>query len=417
MNYEAYDFGVERLLLSSFFYQPELFRQKSKQIDKYHFYLSAHQAIFQILSDLDSGDKPFDEELIKIELERRGINGEQPLIEILSTIPLAVIDDHLEYLKELRLKRGVLHLSQEVRAGVLESNLSASELIGKLQKRLEEISQQEKSEWFEILALHEIEAYQTEFILTGWLPFPRRTVSILTAPGGTGKSWLVLQIALRFLLENESEKAFLWLSEDPKELTKSRALKVWRDVLFKQEEEDKIAPRLFISDSPTFSVLNEQGRGVEISPLFYQLKRVLKEYSLIVFDPLIAFFGGDENNNSQARKFMQLFTEWAAKEGKVLIFVHHSSKNTTQARGASAFVDAVRLVYEVDFIKKEDEVIKDHARRLHLTKDNYGAKIFLGDKIVERQIFPQELSPRPSKAVPLPPPHTYIQTQDELDDF
>ena len=56
---------------------------------------------------------------------------------------------------------------------------------------------------------------------------------------------------------------------------------------------------------------------------------------------------------------MQLFTHWANKENKTIIFIHHSTKNTTQSRGASAFVDAVRVVYELDKIKNKNGDILD----------------------------------------------------------
>ena len=79
-------------------------------------------------------------------------------------------------------------------------------------------------------------------------------------------------------------------------------------------------------------------------------------------------------------------------ENKTIIFIHHGTKNTSQSRGASAFVDAVRLVYQVDIIKKEEEQVEDHLRMITLAKDNNGAKKYLGNLQVKRKIFPEARS-------------------------
>jgi replicative DNA helicase len=145
------------------------------------------------------------------------------------------------------------------------------------------------------------------------------------------------------------------------------------------------------ADSETIHFLEESREGVSVNSKFYQFKRALKNYDVIILDPLIAMFGADENNNAHARKFINLFTRWATKENKTIIFIHHGTKNSSQSRGASAFVDAVRLVYRVEHIKNEaGEVVEDESRFILLDKDNNGAKKYLGSAKVKRQIFPQK---------------------------
>jgi hypothetical protein len=124
-----------------------------------------------------------------------------------------------------------------------------------------------------------------------------------------------------------------------------------------------------------------------------QFKRMLKNYDVIILDPLIAMFGADENNNAYARKFINLFTRWVTKEKKTIIFIHHGTKNSSQSMGASAFVDAVRLVYRVEVIKNEkSEMQEDDMRWIILDKDNNGAKKYLGSPKVKRQVFPKKRS-------------------------
>lgn len=101
-------------------------------------------------------------------------------------------------------------------------------------------------------------------------------------------------------------------------------------------------------------------------------------------------WSGYENNNAHAKKFINLFSRWATIENKTIIFIHHGTKNAAQSRGASAFVDAVRLVYQIELIKNDsEEQIEDHMRLITLAKDNNGAKKYLGDFKVKRQVFPE----------------------------
>jgi replicative DNA helicase len=248
-----------------------------------------------------------------------------------------------------------------------------------------------------ISALTNVKEEETEFILKEWLPFPKNTVSLVTAPGGSGKSWIILQLATRFCNANKSNKAFLWLSEDPEGLSLSRFNKIASSVLKMNESTiNDVKNRLHISNSPTPTLITEQlNRKLAVDPIWHELKKVFDNYDLIVLDPLIAFFGGDENNNGHARFFMQLFTEYASKNNKTIIFIHHSAKGTAGARGAGAIVDAARLHYEVERIttgkEKEIDDSKSHMRLLRLAKDNYNAGSVLKSSTVERQIFPDQI--------------------------
>jgi len=347
MQEHTYDTNIEATLLSSIIYNPALLEKYASKINRNLFFLPFHQSIIDIILKLFEAEKLIDEEIIKNKL---GPQFEDDLIYILTKNPISALDDYLEILQDYSMKRDMQTLAYDITKS-LHSNVSGLELQAKVTNLTEKIRSSNKLELLEINNIANIEDKEVEYICKAWLPVPVRTVSLITAPGGTGKSWLVLQLALRAIEEGKIKKAFLWLSEDPKE----------------------------ISDQ----------RKVEVSPLFSHFKAKLQDYDLIILDPLIAFYGTDENNNSSARRFMQLFTDWANKENKTIIFIHHSTKNTTQSRGASAFVDAVRTVYEIDKIRDKDGNEKDtHKRLIKLTKDNYGIGTFLDSYCVERELFP-----------------------------
>ena len=185
----------------------------------------------------------------------------------------------------------------------------------------------------------------------------------------------------------------MWLSEDPLSLSKYRFDMICRQLIKTNTSIFRDYLHISGADSETIHFLEESRAGVTVNSKFYQFKRALKDYDIIILDPLIAMFGADENNNAHARKFVNLFTRWAAKEGKTIIFIHHGTKNSSQSRGASAFVDAVRLVYRVECIKNDaGEINEDESRFIILDKDNNGAKKYLGSTKVKRQIFPRKKS-------------------------
>ena len=386
MQEKTYDTNIEATVISSLIYSPTLLETYTSKLSKKLFFLPLHVKIIEILLNLHANDKIIDEEILRNKL---GKEYENDLIYILTKNPIARLDDYIEILQDYSMKRDMQMLAFDISKG-LESNLSGVELQARINNLTTALTSSNPLELLEICNIEKIEDKEVEFICKDWLPIPVRTVSLITAPGGTGKSWLVLQFAIRAIQSGDIKKAFLWLSEDPKEISKNRFNKIYDKVLNLQDS--SIKSKLDISDSPTIQFLYDDQRKVEVSPLLSHFKAKMQEYDLIILDPLIAFYGTDENNNSSARRFMQLFTDWANKENKTIIFIHHSTKNTTQSRGASAFVDAVRTVYEIDKIKdKEGNVKESNKRVIKLTKDNYGISHLLKSFSVERVLFPTKI--------------------------
>lgn len=244
----------------------------------------------------------------------------------------------------------------------------------------------------------DVRSEQPEFALKDWLPLPFGACTMFSSPGGSGKTLTILQLAVRFVLENPGKKAFLWFSEDKKEYTRGRL-----DVIcqFLNVHPSRIRGRIFIYDrEPIQLLVKSDGRHI-LGPEFNAIISELHEYGLVVFDPLIAFYGGDENSNSQARVFMQGFMNWAMHGNKIIVFIHHAGKKDSEgnrnARGASAFIDAVRMQYSMDWMYKQVKgkrtSTKDnhqtHLRMFRLEKDNYGAIQYLKNFTAVRQILPK----------------------------
>lgn len=225
--------------------------------------------------------------------------------------------------------------------------------------------------------LIQIEPRMPEFYLKDFLPIPKNAITMISAAGGSGKTFLAIQIAIRFVQEEIHEfndsKVLLWLSEDPIGLTRHRA-----DVILSR------IPKVG-THFQNVDVIDDMPQHLNLDN-FSKYKELFREYDLVVLDPLIAFYGGEENSNSEARFFMNLLNKIARDNRQSFIIIHHAGKGQEQkSRGAGAFVDAVRLSYE---IKIMEDTIK---REIVVAKDNYGVKQIIGNsKIIN--ILPYQIS-------------------------
>lgn len=388
MNEELYNLTFERSVLSSIVFDPASFREIS--LDAADFYLAGHQKIYEAMTWLDKEDKPIDEEFIKTYLTHQKSFDERAMVEILTANPISNVREYVAQIKAFSQKRALWLLGINLQKQEFHE---VSEAINYAESSLKSIVDMHIGGGIGCVSITDIPDGKTEFILENWLPFPRGTVSMIAAPGGTGKSWTAPQIAFRYCDESIYSKVALWLSEDPMHETKNRAKSVALDVMnttFSQYKNVHL-----ITERPQPVIVN----GKYDAQRFYRLKKSLKGYDLVILDPMRAFFGGDENSNSEANIFMGPFQDWAAEENITIIFLHHSKKNNdegiqSKVRGASAFVDACRTVYEISKVYKnqrlgELDMDNQHMRQFVLSKDNFGAIRMLGDYKAMRHITPK----------------------------
>lgn len=392
MSAELYNLNIERAVLSSLIFEPD--DLLINELQPSDFYLPFHQLVLSACQELMHQGKPLDDEFIRMALGEKF--DEVAMVEIMAANPLGDPRPYIRTVKELAQKRALMNLADVIKKSVSEDGAEPLRVIDAMVKRAERIAE---SDGFAIArkSMAYAEAGEPEFMLKSWLPIPKATTSMLVAPGGTGKTWLSLQMAIRMAREDAGRKIFLWLSEDPEGVVKSRYDAIIEKILIGQKgTEDS---QITISTEDPILLLETQGRTAKLSPKFYAMRRELREYDVIVIDPLLAFFGGDENDNSQARIFMQPFLNWARSENKSIIFVHHSKKGesdgASRARGAGALVDAVRCVYDMQkiYVRKSDgrqiDPALTHMREITLTKDNYGAARHLESFTVRREITPK----------------------------
>lgn len=395
-----YNPNIERALLSCILFDPghESVQQLFAQLSSEDFYLPFHQHFFSACYRLQAEGKPIDDEFIRALLLREGNFDEISMLDILSASPITNVTAYVTELKEKSQVRKLAMLSSSIRQQLIEDDVPPMEVIDRTMKMIERIAEG-GSLTINRKSIFDSVAKEPDFYCKEWLPIPKGTVTLLSAPGGTGKTWLVLQLAYR--IARDGKRVFLWLSEDPEGIVRSRFDAVLEKIIQTYGEIDKSL--IDVSYDAPMLMLEKAGSNMKMSSRFYALKRELSAYDVIIKDPLLAFYGGDENDNSQARIFMQPFLNLVNGGDKSIIFLHHSKKGEgnggTRTRGAGAFVDAARCVYDVDKIminksgEKNADPLSLHMRKITLTKDNYGASQHLGGFSVEREITPRSSAP------------------------
>jgi RecA-family ATPase len=251
------------------------------------------------------------------------------------------------------------------------------------------------------------------------------TVGALVAPGGTGKSYLALELAIAVACPNADladfkprmlgQVAYINAEDDLIQLGKRLA---WLG--------QRIKPELRTSVAALFRVARARGSLIDLGqkPFGYELEkpnndletpldrmvRDFKGYRLIIIDTLTRFHSLDENSNGQMSQLISNLEYLAEKTGAAVLFLHHTNKNAIRdsatdsqaaSRGASALVDNVRFaayLVKMTEIEAEDYGINPEQRgfflRYGVAKQNYGIRS--SDRWFERKeggvLLPVELT-------------------------
>lgn len=230
------------------------------------------------------------------------------------------------------IKTQLFHLSRKI------DKLKDEELIYEIRNNL--IKEQKKEyNYFNIINSNNIQAQEAEFFIKNILPIQKNEINIISSNGGIGKSSLSCYLLLK-IKKYHKVSVFAYLSEDSLGLIKSRIDKISQ--LHNLSTSINILGRE--SRPKPFLQYNEDKSNFIPSDFFNMFKEAMEPYSVIVLDPLIAFLLTNENSNIEARALMNLFNEWAEKEKKTFIFLHHNNKENN-IRGASDFVNAARIHY------------------------------------------------------------------------
>ena len=358
--------SMERAILSTIFFDNTSIEEVKDNI----FSNQKYKNIFTVMQELYKNKFPLNEETILAKLDN---SYEQTIINILTTNPLTNIESIYNNLIENSYK---IYLQNQLKK-ISSSESNSFDKLNELEDLIQRSKDFKRQEIFNFLDFSTIQEKTPKFLLEDILPIQENEINIISAAGGSGKSYLSLYISLQYISNYKENRAFLWLSEDEIGVSKKRATS-----LCKVHHNLTINQRITVIGKET-QVFHFVDKNLNVNSKFELMKQQLKEFSLIVIDPLIAFFGADENSNADARFFMSLLNKWCVDENKTIILIHHHSKasgtNKSSARGASAFIDACRMHYIIEKVENDSRtrrVVIDKTNHFSNDKKDYIVKLF-----------------------------------------
>lgn len=177
---------------------------------------------------------------------------------------------------------------------------------------------------------------------------PHGVVSLLSAHGGTGKSFVGLMLALAsatgrplFGVPTTAAPAVFVSLEDSGSIVRHRLAKICNALNI---EPTTIKERLHIvdgSENPELFTADHRGAG-EVTHTYVELAQLVEETraGLVIVDNASDAFGGDEINRRQVRAFMRSLAKIAKDSHCAVLLMSHIDKSTSRnkfAQGDEAY--------------------------------------------------------------------------------
>ncbi len=233
---ELYNLDIERGILSAILFDGKVYEDVASILTPKDFYLPFHQYVFEAMEELYKKDHPIDEVFLKDVLVKKNRFDESLFLEILATAPIEAVESYAKEIKDLSLKRELLHLSTEIKKIVLEEDKRAIEEIEEIQSKLFNIATSNFISDFkssQAIILNTLDYIKKQTIKknslvigldTGFIELNRMTsgfgegdLIIIAARPSMGKTAFALNLALN-VLENDKGVAIFSLEMPSEQL-------------------------------------------------------------------------------------------------------------------------------------------------------------------------------------------------------
>ena len=199
-------------------------------------------------------------------------------------------------------------------------------------------------------------------------------VGLLIAPGGTGKTTLVLWVATHIVLGFplfgleilKSGPVLIITAEDSREMLVARLRAIADAIGLDETEREKLREGIRLSDvsGEGFRVTKVEGDLVNPSTgLDYVIKgcQALKPV-LVVIDPAVSFGVGESRVNDAEQGLIEAARKLKRAISCCVLYIHHSGKQSARermrdqyaGRGGSAFADGSRMVFVLQNVPPDD---------------------------------------------------------------
>jgi len=180
--------GMERGLLSSILFDNDSIKQIKENI----FSNPQYGKIFDAMIELYNNKYPINEETIYAKI---GSTFEQALLNIYSTNPISHLDSIYNSLVENKFK---IYLQNQLKK-IATDDLSSLHKLNELEALIQRSKDFKRQEIFNFVDFSQAESKNPSFYLENILPVQENEINIISAPGGSGKSYLSLFLALHFV--------------------------------------------------------------------------------------------------------------------------------------------------------------------------------------------------------------------------
>lgn len=218
-----------------------------------------------------------------------------------------------------------------------------------------------------------------EHVLPGWIP--NDSVTMLAGHGGTGKSYLALNLALHLSQQKEilgvmPTKAYnvlLYHCEDNRNVTH------WRASRYAQGYPDNF---YLIDGTKTINTLYAMAGYGMMTPtgVYARLKELCELHAIevIIFDSLSDFFGGNENDRSHAKSFINLLMSLAPCS---IVLAHVNKQNAKDGQGNEYFSGSTGSTGWHNSVRSRWALMQDEAGRktMEVQKSNWSGTNLLVD--------------------------------------
>lgn len=243
------------------------------------------------------------------------------------------------------------------------------------------------------------------YLLKDCLPVGK--VGAIIAPGGTGKSQFVLQLAISIASGlplagggwevGESGGVLALFAEDDSEEVHRRLHNTVKSMVTPSDHrlaatlEGRLFVRSMVAEDNLMTVIEPMHNRLYRTAYAEKLIRTAQEIpnlKLIIIDPASRFRGGNENAAEDMTRFVEVLEYVSKQTGANVLVVHHANKASMQgteqtqsaARGSSAFSDGIRWQMNLSAMTQGEAKahdIPDDQRHIYLsatmTKNNYAA--------------------------------------------
>lgn len=237
-----------------------------------------------------------------------------------------------------------------------------------------------------------------DYLITDFLP--TKIPFMLSGEGGTGKSYMALQMAicvaacdsfLGYEIKQNQGVLCVFAEDDSEELHRrlySILDGLQADGVIVDMEKLRVNLKMVSAVGAGIRLIQSNNQTTIQTLNVNALTTVIKDnnINLAILDPLRTLTDGSENDNSTQNHFIHAIETIRNSTGCSIGLIHHTAKNAGNgARGASAFTDGVRLRFSLE--KEDDGRVKLSTQKSNYTATGEDTAIFLSKELQDFGIY------------------------------